>query len=188
MKATIISSKYLKGIVENDYAVLEEIYQKSLPEIIKYVKRNSGTEEDAKDVFQEGILAIFNKAKTGDLQLTTTFHAFLFMVSKRIWLKKLRKKGNKEVTFEESAVFSFEEDYDEQFIKTKKWRLFNEKFQQLAEECRKVLQLSFNGRSGKDIAEVMGYTVEYVKRKKYKCKNNLANLIKKDRIYSELTT
>ena len=52
------NARYLQGIAENDYAVLQEIYRESLPEVVKYVKQNSGTLDDAKDVFQECILEI----------------------------------------------------------------------------------------------------------------------------------
>ena len=86
------NSKYLEGLANNDLSVLEKIYEESLPEVIKHVKRNSGNTEDAKDVFQEGILVIYKKVKEDKLQLTTSFHVFLFMVCKRIWLKKLKSK------------------------------------------------------------------------------------------------
>lgn len=188
MNTAAINRTYLKGIAENDYSVLQQIYQESLPEVVKYVKRNSGTVDDAKDVFQEGILAIYNKVKTNNLELTTSFHSFLFMVCKRLWLKKIRKNSKMEVTSDDFSEYGIEDDYEAQLIKTQKWRLFNQKFQELAEECRKVLQMLFDGRSGKEIANAMNYSEEYAKRKKYKCKKGLAELIKKDRTYKTLTT
>ena len=184
----IENSKYLKGIADNDLTILNKIYEESLPEVIKHVKRNSGNTDDAKDVFQEGILVIFKKVKDGNLQLTTSFHVFLFMVCKRIWLKKLKKRKNKEVTFDDLGVFVFEEDLEEQFIKTRKWKLFNQKFQLLTDECRKVLKMLFNGKSGKEIASAMGYSEDYAKRKKYKCKLSLTGMIKNDPEYQNLIT
>ena len=181
------NAEYLKGIAKNDLIVLKKIYKESLPEVVKYVKRNSGTLDDAKDVFQEGILVIYKKVNEDSLELTTRFHVYLFMVCKRIWLKKLRKKGNKEVPFEDVLEFSFEDNFEEQFIKTRKWQLFNKKFQSLTDECRKVLKMLFNGNSSKEIAAVMGYTEDYAKRKKYKCKISLANLIKNDPEFKNLT-
>ena len=85
---TITNKEYLSGIANNDFSLLQKVYEQSLPEVIRYVKKNSGTLDDAKDVFQEGIMVIFKKVKEDRLVLTTSFHAFLFMVCKRIWLKK----------------------------------------------------------------------------------------------------
>ncbi|MEM9847856.1 MAG: sigma-70 family RNA polymerase sigma factor [Bacteroidota bacterium] len=184
---TLTNAQYIKGIAENDFAVLENIYAHSLPEVVKYVKKNSGNIEDAKDVFQEGILVIFKKVNTSNLTLTTSFHIFLFSVCKRIWLKKLRKKGQKEVTFNDFLEFDVEDDIEAQFLKTQKWHLFNQKFQELAEECQRVLKLWFNRKSTKEIASAMNYTEEYAKRKKYKCKNTLAAKVKNDPAYNDLT-
>ncbi len=177
----------IRGIVENDLTILKKIYRESLPEVIKYVERNSGTKDDGKDVFQEGILVIFRKASAGDLELTTSFHNFLFAICKRIWLKKLRKKSGKEVPFDEILEYSDEEDLDEALLKSQKWELFNKRFMDLPDECRQVLKMLFNKASGKEIAAKMGYTEDYAKRKKYKCKQSLADLIKSDPNYKQLT-
>lgn len=182
-----LNKELVRGIVENDLTVLKKIYKESLPEVIKYVKRNSGNEEDGKDVFQEGILVIFRKASEGNLELTTSFHNFLFTVCKRIWLKKLRKRSGQEVSFDEVLEYSDEEDLEAAFLKSQKWELFNKRFMDLSEECRQVLKMLFNKVSGKEIAEKMGYTEDYAKRKKYKCKQSLADLIKSDPNYKQLT-
>jgi len=175
-----IETTYLKGIAANDHTILQKIYQESLPEVIKYIKNNSGNLDDAKDVFQEAILVIYNKVKQDTLSLTTTFHVYLFSICKNIWLKKLRSKSSKVLPLSATWGLAVENEYEEAFLKTRKWKLFNTKFQTLAEECRKVLQMLFNGQSGKEIAATMGYTEDYAKRKKYKCKLSLAELIKKD--------
>ncbi len=184
--STTTEIDYLTGIAQNDFATLQQIYKASLPEVIQHIKRNSGTTEDAKDVFQEAILVIFNKVKKEELVLTTSFHVYLFGVCKRIWLKKISRNKYKTVSLPEEKDLAYEEDFDEKFLKTQKWRLFNEKFKLLAEECRTVLELLFNGQSGKAIAAAMGYTEEYAKRKKYKCKRSLMELIKQDANYQAL--
>ncbi|MEM9889049.1 MAG: sigma-70 family RNA polymerase sigma factor [Bacteroidota bacterium] len=184
---TSTNTKYLEGIAVNDYNILEKVYANSLPEVVKYVKKNSGDLEDAKDVFQEGILLIFRKVKEEDLVLTTSFHNFLFMICKRIWLKKLRKKGVQTVTFEDALESNFGEDLEDQFLKTQKWQLFQAKFQELTAECQRVLKMWFNRKSTKEIALVMDYTEDYAKRKKYKCKNTLTEKIQHDPLYKDLT-
>ncbi len=176
---SMVDIDYLKGIAENDLRVLKVIYKESLPEVIKYVRRNSGTTDDAKDVFQEGIMVIFKKVQNNQLQLTTPFHVFLFAVCKRIWLKKLKRKGKTAVTFEEEEAFAYEEAYEEEMIQARKWKLFNAKLKELSEECQQALKMLFNGFSSKQIADAMGYSEEYAKRKKYKCKKSLAEAIKK---------
>lgn len=110
---------YLKGVAENDLAVLQLIYRESLPEVIKFVRKNSGTADDAKDVFQEAILIIFRKLSNEELELTTRFHLYLFSICKRIWLKKLRNNRNREVPFAAEKEYGFEEHLEEQFLKSR---------------------------------------------------------------------
>jgi len=187
MNAVSLDTDYIKGIAENDYVVLQQIYKESLPQVAQYVKRNSGTFDDAKDIFQEAILIVFRKVRENTLKLTTSLHVYLFSVCRNLWLRKLKRKGNKkEVAIDNAKELVFDEDLDADFIKSRKWKLFNTKFKMLAEECRKVLQMLFDGFSGKEIASKMGYTEDYAKRKKYKCKNGLADLIKKDPEYKHL--
>jgi hypothetical protein len=70
-KNVISNREYLRGIKENDLPILKKIYNESLPGVVKYVRRNSGTLDDAKDIFQEGILIIYKKVMAGSLELTT---------------------------------------------------------------------------------------------------------------------
>lgn len=183
----VAEETYLKGIIENDVTVLQDVYQQFLPEVVKYVRNNSGGLADAKDVFQEAILVIYHKAQQEELTLTSTFAAYLFGICKNMWLKRLRSKSSKVLPLSATNELTVENEYEEQFLKTRKWKLFNQKFQSLAEECQKVLQMLFNGQSGQEIANEMGYTIEYAKRKKYKCKLGLMDLIRKDPEFKALS-
>ena len=177
---------YLKGIAENDYPTLNHIYQESLPAVIQYLKKNSGTVDDAKDVFQEAIVVIFNKVRANELVLTTSFHQYLFTVCRRMWLRKLKINKRKAVTSGAEKEFIYEEEYEEAFLKSRKWRLFNQKLGLLTQECQQVLKMAFNGRSTKEITQELGYTGAYAKRKRYKCRSSLSDLINKDPEYYQL--
>ena len=178
---------YLNGIAENNYAVLQRIYRESLPDVIRHVQKNSGTVDDAKDIFQEAILVVYHKIKENTLKLTTTFPAYLFAICKNLWLKKLRSKDSQMLPLSFTWGLKVETEYEENFLKSRKWQLFNNKFTALAEECQKVLQMLFNGKSGKEIADEMGYTEAYAKRKKYKCKLGLMEAVRKDPEFTALS-
>ena len=180
------NQKLLKGIVENDFEVLEAIYRECLPRVRQYVLRNNGSVADAKDVFQEGVVVIFKKVTKDELVLTTDFENFLFLVCKRIWLKKLKKNERLEVTLAPEKELGYEVDYEADLLQTRKWKLFNQKFTLLTDECQRVLKMLFAGQSSKAIANEMGYTEEYAKRKKYRCKKSLIELITTDKEYTHL--
>lgn len=177
---------YLNGIAQNNFEVLQQIYRESLPEVRRYVTKNSGTAEDARDIFQEAIVIIFNKVSKQELVLTTRFHVYLFSICRRLWLKQLKKNWHKEVSFEPENEYEDGDDIAEAMLKSRKWTLFNKYFQKLSEECQQALKLLFNGVSSKEIAQKMGYSEDYAKRKKYKCKIQLTEMVRNDPEYQSL--
>ena len=171
---------YLNGIKHNDLAVLNEIYDSCSRPIIQYVKKNSGSDEDAWDVFQDGLLIIFKKVKNDELSLTASFGTYLFSVCRYVWLQKLNKKSKEEVTFSDISQLTDSKAIELSYLDIEKQNIFDKCLAKLSPECKDIMLLFFLKISAKDISEKMNYTVEYVKRKKYKCKEKLISIIKND--------
>ncbi len=150
------------------------------------VKRNSGNDDDAKDVFQESLLVIFNKVKSNQLELSASFSTYLYSVARLTWLKKLKKNSKTKVTFSDVEEYISDLEEDESFDRSEKSLLYHYHFKRIASECQQILIHTFNRLSGEEIAEKMGYTKEYVKRKRYKCKSHLIEIIQNDPKYSEI--
>ncbi len=104
-----------------------------------------------------------------------------------IWLKILRSRKihDKNISYikeSEPAYHPAEKQIDDEL----EMRLFRKHFLKLGEECQKVLQMSLDGVSYEEIAKKMGYKSEkIVRNKKYKCKEALIKMIKKDPEYKD---
>ncbi|MDB4727202.1 sigma-70 family RNA polymerase sigma factor [Saprospiraceae bacterium] len=184
---TLTNSVLLKGLKENDYKILDKIYKTYLPKIISMVTHNKGTRDEARDVFQEGLVVVFNKVQSSGFEFTSEFYSYFYQVCKFIWLRQLKKKHRTEVTLGQEERLEDKVNIESELIEMEKRRFYKEKFSLLGVDCQSVLQSFFDGRSLKEIALKMGYTNEYVKRKKFKCKEKLVKLIKGDRQFSEYT-
>jgi DNA-directed RNA polymerase specialized sigma24 family protein len=57
------------GIAEKKNEAFLFLYNHHINSIIKMVKQNSGTEDDALDIFQEGMVAIWVNIKNGKYNL-----------------------------------------------------------------------------------------------------------------------
>ena len=177
----------LAGIRANDTAVLEALYREAYPPVERHVRAQGGSVRDARDVFQESILIVYRKLRTDELTLTTDFAGYLFGVCRLVWKGYRRKKHREPVTTEATATYPGElPDYADRLLEQRKRRLFLRKLAELGEECRTVLQAFFDGDSLRVIAERMGYTEQYAKRKKYRCKNQLVKLVQGDPEYIHL--
>lgn len=181
-----IDNQWVRGVLTNDYKVLKKIYEGHLPKVAAMVKKNNGTVDEARDVFQEALVVIYKKAAEPDFKLTTTFGGYLYGVSRFIWLRQLKKKHRTEVTLDADDGYIVKEGIEERLVESEKRKLFQEKLEKLGEDCQQVLKQFFNGIALKEIAQKMGYTNDYVKKKNKKCKEKLALAVRTDRRYEEL--
>lgn len=178
----------IEGIRNHDNHILTVIYKEIFPVVRYYVISNGGSPDDAKDVFQESIIVAYNQISKKSFELKTSFEAYLYGISRFVWLKILRNRSIHDrniVKIEEPEVeyLPSESDIEEDL----EMRLFRKYFLKLGDDCQKVLQMISDGISYNDIADKMGYKSEkIVRNKKYKCKEALIKMIKADREYQTI--
>ena len=183
------NDEILNGILRNDNVILQFIYKNFYYKVNLYVKKNSGDNEDANDVFQEAVIVIYRKLKANELVLNCTFETYLFSVCKYLWYKQLsRQKTERDMLLDGKP---YENEYDHDFMeaadKNERFKLYQKHFQMLGVDCQKLLQLFFEKLSLKQIAQIMGFSSEkYVKKRKYKCKEYLVTSIKQDLNYKKI--
>ena len=177
----------ITGIRSKDRAVLEYIYQQYFPMIIEFVGKNSGTREDAKDIFHDGLTAIYEKSVKGDISLKSSFKTYLYAICKNLWLMVLRRKKTAlKVETKENLMTAMPKGIEEDIISQQRYKLFRQYFAILGEDCQKVLNMFFQGDSLKEIAKKMGFSEGYAKKKKFTCQKQLIGSIEKDALYKEL--
>ncbi|MFN8117520.1 MAG: sigma-70 family RNA polymerase sigma factor [Bacteroidia bacterium] len=178
---------YIKEIKNGNETVLVELYKLYRNEFISWSFKNYNiTDEDAKDIFQETIIAFYNNVKSGQLhEFTSDVKTYLFAIGKFKIINFL-KKQQRSVTFSDFDLLKVEEpinnemlDKEEnEFIKATVKKYLNEQ----CEDCKKVLELYyFKDLDMKTIAEEMGYkNADVAKKKKYECFKKLAEMVKKN--------
>ncbi len=181
MKSYTINT-ILKGIREKDNKVLYYIYQESYPAVKKHIVNNSGNTEDAKDIFQDAIVIIYNKINKNDFNLDCDFSTYLYSICKILWLKELRKKKNEKSSNKELQDFlKYQDDIIGSDGVSEKYAIYYKYINKLDYDCRKVLRLFYEGVKTKEIANIMGYKNENIaKAKKFKCKEKVLKWIRKD--------
>ena len=178
---------YIKEIKNGNETVLVELYKLYRNEFISWSFKNyTLNKEDAKDIFQETIIAFYNNVKSGQLtEFTSDVKTYLFAIGKFKIINFL-KKQQRSVTFSDFDLLKVEEpihnemlDKEEnEFIKATVKKYLNEQ----CEDCKKVLELYyFKDLDMKAIAQEMGYkNADVAKKKKYECFKKLAEMVKKN--------
>jgi RNA polymerase sigma factor (sigma-70 family) len=178
----------IDGIRKRDNKVLTLIYKELFPVVRYYVMSNGGTQDDAKDVFQESIIVVFKQITLSSFEIKTGFEAYLYGVSRLVWLKILRNRATHDRNIMQlSEPESFYLPSDNYIEEELEMRLFRKYFLKLGAECQRVLRLISEGLPYEQIAEQLGYKSEkIVRNKKYKCKEALIKMIKDDPEYQRI--
>jgi RNA polymerase sigma factor (sigma-70 family) len=180
----------LNGIRRNDTIVLQYIYKNFYSNINFFIKKNSGDDDDANDIFQEAIIIIYRKLKADELILDCTFETYLYSVCRFLWLKQLDKRKIEKERIKDNQEYQ-DDIYDDDLEKitdlNERYRLYQKHFTNLGKDCQKVLQLYFDKVPLKNIAQLMGFKSEkYAKKRKFKCKEYLIKSIKQDLEYNKI--
>lgn len=165
-------------IKNGDEKALEFIYKKYYRMMTKLVVTNSGTEEEARDVYQDALVVFWQKARSGNLVMTAKISTYIYSICQNLWRKELDRKKRLSNEEKDSAQ-SMDLDAPERN------KIVAQCLNQLGETCRKVLMYYyFDEMSMQEIAEKLGFAnTDTAKTKKYKCKQKLDELIKSQ--YSE---
>jgi RNA polymerase sigma factor (sigma-70 family) len=181
------NEELIKGIQNKDNLVLSYIINKNKKSIRQYVLTNSGYESDANDVLQEAIIVLFRKVKEDDFKLTSSLNTFIYSIARLIWLKELENRRTRNTFSEPFDVIDYSDSIHATIEKNDRLRLYREKFEELGEDCKKVLRLFYLGTPMSQITQFMGYNSDdYTKKKKYTCKNVLVEKIKSSKLFNEL--
>jgi len=174
-------SEILERIGRGDESALDYIYRKYYKMMVRLVTSNQGTEEEAKDIFQEALLVLWQKANRGKLVLTSKISTYIYSICLNLWRKELDKKSRTYQDNDQSKSYTNNYESDELS------RVVKENIQKLGDSCKKILMYYyFDGMSMEDITKKMNFAnSETTKTKKYKCKRKLDILIRKRYTYKD---
>ena len=178
-------NEIMLGIKEDRREVYEYLYLKLTPVIYSDIRYSSGTREDAEDHFQDTLLVAIANVKAGKYK-PGNFEGYCRMISKNLWLKKLRDSGKaNSVEFQEhhDSPDQMSAEFVEDLIKYEKTiDLVIVKLNEMDEACRNILTLFYYKKTGLDeIAKQSGWEYSYAKKKIFLCRQRLKEMLQKDK-------
>jgi RNA polymerase sigma factor (sigma-70 family) len=165
------------------------IYQQYSDTISSFIIANSGTAQDAEDIFQETVVIFIDLVKKDKFRGDAAVKTFLVAIARNIWLNELKKRertGIREKRFENSRETN-EMDVSQYIADREVKQQFHEVLNKLGEPCKKILTLFYyENLSMKDMLNHLPYENEQVVRnKKYKCLQQLTGLFKQNPLIAQ---
>jgi RNA polymerase sigma factor (sigma-70 family) len=162
----------LHGLATNDRKSIEAIYQGSYNSIQSLIVNNQGSVDDARDIFQEALIVLYEKVRQGDFELNCQIRTYLYSVSRRLWLKRLQKQKRLYAEWEDAdELVSVDTDLDRHEQEDADYERMDRSIQQLGEPCKSLLEAYYLRKQNMaSIAAEFGYTnADNAKNQKYKC-------------------
>jgi RNA polymerase sigma factor (sigma-70 family) len=169
-------AELVEGFKSGDRVILSYLYRQNYGAVKSFVLANSGTDTDARDVFQEGMMAAWNNLLKEQYESRESIgvEAYLIRICRFRWLERTR-----------SAAFRYSSPLDEQdlhepdnsfnrLIRKEDIAEARQLLGRLGERCRKILYMFYyHKESMEKIAVEMDLTPDSAKNQKYRCLNQL---------------
>lgn len=160
---------------------IKALYRSHFESLSWYVMNNSGSRQDAEDIFQEVMVSFIDLVQKNKFRGESSVKTFLYSLNRHSWLNELKRRGRASLREEkfEKGQERVELDSGYQIAdregRSEVLRLVGE----LGDTCRKILLLFYyENLSMKEILEATDYENEQVVRnKKYKCLKQLEQMI-----------
>lgn len=187
---------YVDGLEDRDNLIIKEIYDKFYPKIEWFVLNNSGTKEQAEDLFQEVLTDLWEKVKVDQIVLIVPFGGYIYPRCRFKWLNYLNRDPHRKNVASSIEINDLEEykDFvvnyfgdDLENLEERRLAIFNDCLKQLNENCRKMFKLRFEGKKSKEIAEIMDRaSSDAVNVAMFGCRRRLEDCIKNNPEYNRL--
>lgn len=182
-------NQYFASLLKGEDHAFKRLYDHCYKHIRQYILNNSGDESDAEDVFQEAITVLYKKVKEGKPLVFDSIErvcAYLYSISKNIWLKKLRKSKPEVIT--NDVPEGLDNEIDRIYSQYQKEHIIQLLFSQMGKKCKKILSMHyFDNASFEAITETLGYeNPQTVHVNKARCLKKLREIVKENTNYREL--
>jgi|SRR5690554_6820377 len=174
-------NRLIEQIQSGDQKSIERIYTQFKTEFLVYSSRFSVSDEDALDIYQDSIIALYENILSGKLtSFTSSLKTYLFAIGKYKIYNSLKVK----VIIEDIDDYEFllkEESDDEFLLREENVKKLQQAYQTLGGKCQKVVKLFYyENLTIEEIKDRLGYaSKDVVKSQKSRCIKQIRELLLK---------
>ncbi|MGB3607453.1 MAG: sigma-70 family RNA polymerase sigma factor [Psychroserpens sp.] len=170
----------ITAIKDNNSMALKAFYVENYAKIERLVLKNSGSQEHAKDIYQDAFISMWNSIRNGAFvpQNDTALQGYLYQIAKNKWMDVLRSKRFKttqSLSEERELYLKQEEEQDDGY--EQKLTIAMKAFMNLGQPCKDLLRtFYFEKKSLRDMATELNLEESSVRNKKYRCMEKLRQI------------
>ena len=179
-------SEIIECLRKRQSYVVGYLSDRYLPMIRLMVKELGGSSEDARDLFQEGLIIILEKLDSREFILTCKFRTLLYCICENLWKSILRKQVSAANYFATRIEADGEKDPAEIMDNKMYAEIFKKAFKSIDPVGKAILKLYWKDMSHQEIADKLGYTNGYVRKKKCQAQAELTEKVRRHPDYRRI--
>lgn len=155
----------------------EQLYEQAFPLVAHFISRMGGTLQDARDIFQDSLIVLYEKVLENPESIRISAQAYVLGIARHLWHKKFRE-GRQNIQLRAiPQELSHEADFDEQPVETLQ---ISEYLKKAGRKCMDILQsFYYQKMSMQEIADTFGYgSTRSATVQKYKCLEKVRQTVK----------
>ncbi|WP_207632767.1 RNA polymerase sigma factor [Foetidibacter luteolus] len=160
------------------------LYSNYFEQVVRSIASTGGNRQDGADIFQEAVIVLIDKVKTGAFKQQSGVGTFLLAIAKNLWLHEMRTRGRRvkrEKMFMQDVPTGQE---PESRVANPAGRYsITQLLQSTGEVCMKILTgFYYQDKSMRELLEEFNYENEQVLRnRKSKCMKKIKDLLSADK-------
>lgn len=169
----------LAGLAKNEKQAIETLYKEHFGMVQSFILNNNGSSDDARDIFQEAMIVLYEKAISGSFELTAQIKTYLYSVSRRLWLKRLQQMQRFGAPVENLAeTVQVEDELEAHEKRNEAYMTMEKALSHIGEPCKSLLEAYYlQKKNMQEISTQFGYTnADNAKNQKYKCLTRLKKM------------
>ncbi|MFZ0283197.1 MAG: sigma-70 family RNA polymerase sigma factor [Bacteroidales bacterium] len=166
--------------------VVPYLADRYLPMVRLMVTQLGGAPEDVKDIFQEGLMVMLEKIDDKRFALTCKFKTLFFCVCENLWKCVLTRRHSAANYFTRRVEPEEEKDLSEVIDYKSSREIMKGVLETIDPLGKSILMLYWEEMSPQQIADILGYSYGYVKKKKCEAQAELIEKVKKHPDYQKI--
>lgn len=168
----------VKGVKNKKATIFKFLAEHYGPMIIGHVRKNSGQEEDGREVIQITFVRFWLAIKKGRYKETGKLDQYIFQLAANIWREELKRKKRRPTDTLEERIFNITDNSKEELaraiVKDKKLNAIELALKDTGDPCRKIITwFHLEQISLLEIAERLSYDYNSLRKRIFDCRKKL---------------
>lgn len=172
----------IQGLLNNDADVFRYLYRHYGGMIVGYVRKNSGSDQDTKEMVQIVLLELWNAVKENRYSESGKLDRFIYIITANTWRDELRRRKTRRSEALDSARTAIADDSNMSLataiVKDQRIEAIHICLEKLESPCDDFIRLfHLQEQSLKDMSEKLQYDYDNLRKRIFDCRKKLKKLV-----------